>query len=332
MSNPYEILGISQYATDTEIKKTYHKLAKQYHPDKNQGNKDAENKFKEIKEAYETLSDSNKRNMYNLFGNYANEYHNQTDFENINDIFNEIYGDIQLDTLFSELHDVLNRHENKRPETCENSTNNTKDSTNNMKNTTNKNIPPTHVNINAKLEDIYNSVHKTIKLKLKRKINELKLIEEESFHIPLHCVEKCFPNMGHYNRSDLIFKIHHKKHDRFKRIGLLDLLIGIDITLKQFSENEEINFKHLDESTINIFPNGKTFHCLSNLGLPSYSIDERIDNPRGDLYVYLNIVGFNININGATDSSDSSDSSDNNVNNVNNEESILDLISEWKSK
>jgi DnaJ-class molecular chaperone len=64
MKNYYEILGVQRSATLEEIKKVYKKLAKKYHPDLNQGNKEAEQKFIEIKEAYDTLSDENKRKSY----------------------------------------------------------------------------------------------------------------------------------------------------------------------------------------------------------------------------------------------------------------------------
>jgi len=64
----YEILGVPRDATQEEIKKAYRKLARQYHPDVNPGNKEAEEKFKEITEAYEVLSDEKKRAQYDQFG------------------------------------------------------------------------------------------------------------------------------------------------------------------------------------------------------------------------------------------------------------------------
>ena len=64
----YEVLGVSKSASEDEIKKAYRQLAKKYHPDLNPGDKAAEAKFKEANEAYEVLSDSEKKARYDQFG------------------------------------------------------------------------------------------------------------------------------------------------------------------------------------------------------------------------------------------------------------------------
>ncbi|MGP1930264.1 MAG: molecular chaperone DnaJ [Arsenophonus sp. ET-YP4-MAG3] len=99
----YQVLGITKTADEKEIKKAYKRLAMKYHPDRNQGDKKAENKFKEIKEAYEILTDTQKRAAYDQYGHMAFEQSgigggfsrgftsNSSDFS---DIFGDVFGDI----------------------------------------------------------------------------------------------------------------------------------------------------------------------------------------------------------------------------------------------
>lgn len=95
----YEILGIQKGASDDEIKKAFRKLALQYHPDRNAGDKEAEEKFKEINEAYQVLSDPQKRSQYDQFGTadfngggFEGGGFDFSDFGGFGDIFDSFFG------------------------------------------------------------------------------------------------------------------------------------------------------------------------------------------------------------------------------------------------
>ena len=95
----YEILGVERSAPDEEVKKSYRKLAMQFHPDRNPGDKKAEEKFKEAAEAYEVIRDPEKRKIYDRYGH---EGINGTGFRgfsgfddiftNFSDIFEDVFG------------------------------------------------------------------------------------------------------------------------------------------------------------------------------------------------------------------------------------------------
>lgn len=92
----YEVLGVDKNATLDDIKKAYRKKAIQYHPDKNPGNKEAEEKFKEAAEAYSVLSDADKRARYDKFGHAGMGGQAGPDFSggfgDLNDILNNLFG------------------------------------------------------------------------------------------------------------------------------------------------------------------------------------------------------------------------------------------------
>jgi molecular chaperone DnaJ len=93
----YEVLGVSKTASEDELKKAYRKLAVQFHPDKNKGDKAAEEKFKEISEAYDVLRDPQKRAGYDRFGhegaNYNSSNHSGREYaSNFADIFEDLFG------------------------------------------------------------------------------------------------------------------------------------------------------------------------------------------------------------------------------------------------
>ncbi|KAB7627908.1 molecular chaperone DnaJ [Alkalilimnicola sp. S0819] len=95
----YEVLGVAKNAADAELKKAYRRLAMKYHPDRNPGDTEAENQFKEAKEAYEVLSDSQKRAAYDQFGHAGVDGMRGMGGggpggASFSDIFSDVFGDI----------------------------------------------------------------------------------------------------------------------------------------------------------------------------------------------------------------------------------------------
>ncbi len=88
----YTVLAVEKNASEADIKKAYRRLAHQFHPDKNQGNKESEERFKEISEAYEVLSDPQKRKDYDLYGHRMGGQGFEG-FRDFGDVFGDIFGD-----------------------------------------------------------------------------------------------------------------------------------------------------------------------------------------------------------------------------------------------
>jgi molecular chaperone DnaJ len=94
MADYYELLGVGRDVSGDDLKKAYRKLALKYHPDKNPGSKEAEDKFKELSHAYEILSDPEKRSRYDRFGEAGFQHGGSGgfDFHDPSDIFREVFG------------------------------------------------------------------------------------------------------------------------------------------------------------------------------------------------------------------------------------------------
>src|SRR5260221_5711986 len=96
----YEVLGVGRNATEAEIKKAYRQMALKYHPDKNPGDKDSEEKVKEAASAYEVLSDKDKRQRYDQYGH-----------EGVGSgAGNGGYGSMNMDDIFSNFGDIFGGH------------------------------------------------------------------------------------------------------------------------------------------------------------------------------------------------------------------------------
>lgn len=141
--NYYDILGVSKTATQDEIKKAYRKIAIKYHPDKNQGNKEAEEKFKEASEAYSVLGDEEKRK----------EYDNPTTNANFSSGFN--YGDFNFSHM--NVDEILNSFFNGGRKTSQ---------TIKYKGASKK------IKLHLTLEEMYNGVKKSLKYDRKDKCEE----------------------------------------------------------------------------------------------------------------------------------------------------------------
>jgi len=110
----YKILGVDRNATQEEIKKAYRRMALKYHPDRNPGDKEAEKKFKQAAEAYEVLSDPEKRARYDRYGHAGLEgvpVRGFTTFEDIFDAFGDIFGG---DSIFDSFFDMGRRRRTQR--------------------------------------------------------------------------------------------------------------------------------------------------------------------------------------------------------------------------
>ena len=123
MKNYYDILNVERMASVTEIKKSYRKLAIKYHPDKNRGDKKAEEKFKEIAQAYEVLSDTKKRAIYDQIGHEAftnkSKYSGSSSnsgrgFQDPFDLFNQMFGGGNTDSGSSWFEDLFSNTSSSR--------------------------------------------------------------------------------------------------------------------------------------------------------------------------------------------------------------------------
>lgn len=136
----YKVLGVTKSSTSVEIKKAYRKLAIKYHPDKNQGNKEAEEKFKEISESYDVLGDPEKKAKYDAYGHMGNSGYQS---RNYSDTFSGFGGGASMEDLFGDLfnHSRGQSYRQKRK---------------------GRNL---RIKLGITIEDIVNGVHKKVSIK-----------------------------------------------------------------------------------------------------------------------------------------------------------------------
>lgn len=287
----YKILEVDKKATGDQIKKNFRKLAQKYHPDKNPNDKTAENKFKDINEAYEVLGDTDKRKKYDTLGssysNFRQSGGNSSDF-NWNDWFSQ---NRQADPSGA-------YSQNRRSNINDFFTNNDSGSDffekifgfgGNKRKTTTKQ-PVRGEDVNAKveitLEEAFKGVAKP--LNVNGKNIEVKFKPGIENNQSLKISSKGKPGKNGASAGDLIITVEIKPHKRVERKGN-DLYTTIDIDLYKavLGGNAKIvTFA----GTINLnipaeTQQGKTL-MLKGLGMPSYSDNAK----KGDLYITLNIL------------------------------------------
>lgn len=282
--NYYKILGVDKSATKEEIKKAYRTLAMKYHPDRNPNDKAAEEKFKEITEANEVLSDPEKRKKYDTLGSNWKQYQTQGGgFENFRQGYSpgggtEFHFSGDLGDLFGNVGGFSDFFESyfgsgggfrTRPKPREQ-----------------KGVDLEAV-LNITLEEAFNGSERTIQVdgkKLKIKINPG--IKDGQ---RLRLKNQGQPGSHGGEKGDLYLKIHILSHP-FYEISDDDLYYNLDIDLYTAVLGGKKQIKTLDGKAINInipkgTDNGKILR-LKNLGMQS---SERIGQ-KGDLLVRINVT------------------------------------------
>jgi len=275
--NYYDILGVSKTASDDEIKKAYRKLAKQFHPDKNQGNKAAEEKFKEISEAHEILSDKAKRQKYDNVQNgwgqhqYTNyggagrqrgagrgrQKEQQEGFSDMSEFFKAF------------MSGIFDREEDNTvyPEIDAKSLN-------------------VELAINLTLEDVFTG--KTKKIKAGEKVYEVNIKKGISTGKKLRLKNMGKQSKNEKKKGDLILDINVLPHSVFERKGD-DLYVNLDVDLYTAIFGGKILLNILDSKKINLaipkeIENGKILR-IPEMGLPKYEFEYQY----GDLFVKINV-------------------------------------------
>lgn len=273
----YELLGVQKSASETEIKKAYRKLAVKYHPDKNPDNKEAEEKFKEISEAYEVLSDQEKRKLYDQFGKDAVNGNGGPSVDPF-DIFNQMFGgmhgmhgmpgmppgvNIRMGGMNFDMHSNMRRQSSDIV-----------------------------TRIMITLEEVFTGVSKEIQIErnVKGKKENMKL----KIDIPKGCSNNVkMVQRGKGNEDDdlepgnLVIVVTYQDHETFN-VSDNHLVIIKKIKFGTSLLGTRFHVKLLDGNDINIEVNGPIFdgdiRAIQNYGLPGMN-----NSKKGDLVIKFEV-------------------------------------------
>ena len=319
----YQVLNVNREASEEDIRKSYKKLALLYHPDKNQNDPEACEKFKEISEAYSILSDKSKRSQYDLLGNVDNAFEGEDPFSVFNNIFQQHMSgfmnmrydnDINLADImgnipgmprgvfpFGNVHvrvhtfptDMFPTDVFQEEEILYNDMN-----VNNIKPKLKGKPDNIIYNIDVSFADIYNEKMKKITILRERKKNGKYIEKKKKIEIPIYGKEIILEGEGHElkdykDRGDVVINIYNKKDKHFKRVNEYDMLTFKDLTISEFYNVfiYEIVLPHGEVLKVQSekFNNKKPLiQKIKRKGLPYKN--ENNESLHGDLFVIYKIV------------------------------------------
>ncbi len=284
----YKTLGVSKGASQQEIKKAYRKLAIKYHPDKNAGNKEAEEKFKKISEAYAVLSDEEKRQQYDTYGEsgFHQRYSQEDIFRgfDLNDILNQFgFGSGTFRTTggfrtsgggFEDLFSGASMGGGCRGGTCRPQPQKGSDLT---------------YEITVTLEDVLQGAEKTISLRQNGRTNSISVKIPKGIEAgkKLRLSGKGSPSNTGGPAGDLYLKVNIAPHPVFTRVGS-NLIMEKRIPFSQACLGTKIEVQTLEGKTFKVkVPAG--VQQESKLRLKGYGLPGGHRGGRGDILVKIGV-------------------------------------------